>query len=77
MERNIGYEIKTLDNLIERRLRCEAKHKNKRLLTPIHVKIILYIIKNNNLIHQADLEREFKFRRSTVLGILKTMEKMI
>ncbi|MFV0250371.1 MAG: MarR family winged helix-turn-helix transcriptional regulator [Bacilli bacterium] len=72
----IGYEIKTLDNMIERSIISQSKNYNHQLLTPIQAKIIHFLVKNqDNIIYQNDIEREFKFRRSTATGIFQTMEK--
>jgi len=44
------------------------------LITPIQAHIIKYLV-DNEYVYQRDLEKIFEFRRSTILGILKTMEK--
>lgn len=74
MKESIGYEIKSLDNMIQRFIIKEAKNKNSLLITPVQAHIIKYLI-DNEKVYQRDLENVFKFRRSTVSGILKTMEK--
>lgn len=74
MEESVGYEIKSLDNMIQRVLIKEAKSKNSILITPVQAHIIKYLI-DNEKVYQRDLEKEFKIRRSTASGILKTMEK--
>ncbi len=72
----IGYEIKVLDNLIARKIICESKLKEKKLLNPIQGKILQYLFENfNKDVYQNDIEKQFNFRRSTISGILQTMEK--
>lgn len=76
MKKMIGCEIKTLDNLIERKMVEEGKLKKSIILTPIQAQIIRYLkLNSSKKIYQRDLERNFKYRRSTISGILKTMEK--
>ena len=60
-ERKISFEIKILDNMIERKI---FKGVDKRNLT-----------NKDKVIHQSDIEKEMLLRRSTISGILNTMEK--
>ncbi len=72
-ERKISFEIKMLDNMIERKL---FKGVNKRKLTNTQVRILKYLFDNKDkVIHQSDIEKEMLLRRSTISGILNTMEK--
>ena len=78
MEKNrTAYEIITLDNSIKR----FALNKGKSTLpfappSPMQMKIVQYLIDNeSNDIYQRDLEKVLNLRRSTISGILKTMEK--
>lgn len=73
MNRYIGYEIKDINNLLTRRIFLMYKNNNK-IITPIQYKIIDYLLINEKA-YQKDLEKEFNLRRSTISGILKTMEK--
>ena len=71
------YEIITLNNILERHLlnigKCEIP---KSPPSPIQIKIMHYLIENNDRdIYQRDLEKILNLRRSTISGILKTMEK--
>lgn len=76
-DKKTTYEIITLDNSIKR----FALNKGKSILpftppSPIQMRIIQYLIDNNkNDIYQRDLEKVLNLRRSTISGILKTMEK--
>ena len=45
-------------------------------ISPIQVRIVKYLVKQNNkAILQKDMEYIFNIRRSTVSGVIKTMEK--
>lgn len=73
-ERKIALEIKLLDNLIGRKLIQNEKDKKK--LSHVQVSIIKYLFENREkTIYQNDLESFLNVRRSTISGILKTLEK--
>lgn len=73
-ERKIAFEIKLLDNLISRKI-IENKKENKKL-SHVQVSILKYLIENKDkTVYQNDLETFLSVRRSTISGILKTMEK--
>ncbi len=73
-ERKIAFEIKLLDNLISRKI-IENKKENKKL-SHVQVSILKYLIENKEkTVYQNDLETFLSVRRSTISGILKTMEK--
>ena len=75
-ERSIGYEVKTLNNLIFRDLLSVSSRKGLDELTMMHGWIIGYLYKNQDRdVYQKDLETEFQITRSTVTSILKLMEK--
>ncbi|WKY44386.1 MarR family winged helix-turn-helix transcriptional regulator [Eubacteriaceae bacterium ES2] len=71
----IGFEIKTLSNRIRQYIN-EVMEKDPDI-TGIQGWIIGYISRHQNSqdIFQRDIEKEFNVRRSTVSGILNTMEK--
>ncbi len=71
----IGYEIKTLSNLIKRRIDNSAVFSEE--VTGMHGWIIRYLYHSRDKrdIFQRDIETEFSIRRSTVTGILQLMEK--
>ena len=77
IEKGIGYEIKTINNLIERKIILESKmNNNNNLVTMMQGKIMKYLFMNKNKkIYNKDIEEYLRLRRSTVSGILKTMEK--
>ncbi len=74
---NIVFEIKTLDNMINRKIITHAKQQQiPFLLSPVQLKIIHYLCTHRKeTIHQRDIEKIITSRRSTTSGILNTMEK--
>lgn len=74
MKEHVVYEIKTLSNLIDRDLMLTHKNMFNNLVTPTQLQIIKYIL-NHEETFQSDLEKYLKVRRSTISGILKTMER--
>lgn len=72
----IGFEIKSLDNLINRKMIAYAARNGVDELTVMHGWIIGYLYDNPGKdVFQKDIETEFSIARSTVTGILKLMEK--
>lgn len=72
----IGFEIRSLDNLISRQMIAYAARNGVDELTVMHGWIIGYLYDNlEREIFQKDIEAEFSIARSTVTGILKLMEK--
>ncbi|MDD2959668.1 MAG: MarR family winged helix-turn-helix transcriptional regulator [Lachnospiraceae bacterium] len=75
-DRRYGYEIKTLDNMIGRKVMSISIKNGMDQLTVMHGWIIGYLYKNQDQdIYQKDLEAKFCITRSTVTNILKLMEK--
>lgn len=73
-ERHIGLEIKTISNLMRRKMENEIR-KNENL-TGNHGYILGFLYHQQNKdIFQRDIEQEFSIRRSTATGILNIMEK--
>ncbi|MBQ7104311.1 MAG: MarR family transcriptional regulator [Bacilli bacterium] len=76
MRRIVGYELKTLDNLITRKILLKAKNAGYPALTTVQIRIMRYLFLNQDKeIYQRDIERNFVVRRSTASGIISTMEK--
>lgn len=76
MRRIVGYEVKTLENLITREIIATAKREGYPTLTTVQIRIMRYLFKNiDKEIYQKDIEKNFVVRRSTASGILDTMEK--
>lgn len=72
----IGFEIRSLNNLISRQMIAYAARNGVDELTVMHGWIIGYLYDNpEKEIFQKDIEAEFSIARSTVTGILKLMEK--
>lgn len=78
--KTIGFEVKSLVNLIKRCIYESAAESGLAGLTGVQGWIIGYLHKQMNDpdrpgVFQRDIEKEFKIRRSTATGILKLMEK--
>lgn len=75
-KRSIGFEIKTLNNMIAKKIIREAKEISGCLVSHVQIKIIHYLMENQNkVIFQKDIEKNLLVSRATVSGILNTMEK--
>ena len=75
---SIGFEIKTMSNLIKRGLDESGLDKDMEGLTSMQGWIIAFIYKKEQAlvdVFQRDLEKEFDIRRSTVTGLIKLMEQ--
>lgn len=74
---NIVFEIKVLDNMINRKVVTKIKQCNiPFLLSPVQVKILHFLLQHKTTdIYQKDIENLIESRRSTTSGILNTMEK--
>ena len=74
--RQIGFEIKTISNLIKRELNQQAFQNASEAMTGMQGWLVRYLYQRREEdVFQRDLEREFHIRRSTVTGILQGMEK--
>lgn len=72
----VGFEIKTVNNLLERDFKSLPIYDKFKNITCMHRWIIDYISEHEGKdIFQKDLEEEFSIRRSTATGILQLMEK--
>lgn len=76
MKRKVAFEIKKLDNLIDRKI-CQNIKKEKVInISHVQARVLRYLFVNKDkIIYQSDIEKEMDLRRSTISGILKTMEK--
>lgn len=73
---SIGHELAYTNNLIARRIARGGNNKYAMNISPIQVRIVKYLVKQNNkAILQKNMEYIFNIRRSTVSGVIKTMEK--
>lgn len=73
---SIGFQIHSLDNLIDRRRGMMGYGKTDAQITKMHMWILgfLYMHRETD-IFQKDVEAEFSITRSTVTNILQLMEK--
>ena len=72
-ERKIPFEIKMLDNMIDRKI---CKSVEKMNLTHTQARILRFLFTNKDkTIYQSDVEKEVGVRRSTISGILDTTVK--
>ena len=72
----IGYHIVNTEKLIGRYILDKFNKKAQHRVSPMQVMIMKYLLKNQNKkIFQQDICDTFNLRRSTVSGILTTMEK--
>ena len=75
-QRHVGFEIRTLSNLIKRKVDNLISNQYTVNVTGIHGWIMGYIYRSDDKdIFQKDIEEEFSIRRSTVTTILQLMEK--
>jgi DNA-binding MarR family transcriptional regulator len=75
MEKYIGFEIRTLANLLKREIYLTEKLENDNS-TNLHGVMIEYLVINQDKdIYQKNLEDEFAMRRSTATRMLQLMEK--
>lgn len=73
--RTIGFEIRTLNNLIKRHFESK-KPRELDASTGVHGWAIRYFYENRDRdIFQRDFEQRFSIRRSTATNMLKLMEK--
>ncbi len=74
--KSIGLEIKKIDNLIFRKLISFQKETLNISLSPAQIIIIKYLDENSDKeIYQSDIQKHFPMRKSTLSGVLDTMEK--
>jgi len=73
-DKRIGLEIRITQSLMTRYIIKHLK-KNDKFFSAIQIDIMIYLSKAEENVYQKDLEKEFNLRKSTISGILKTMEK--
>ncbi len=72
----ILFEIKEIDMLILRKVLNMSKNNNYSTFSPIQGRIVKYLLDNEDKkVFQRDLEKILGVRRSTISGVLQTMEK--
>lgn len=74
--KRIGFEVRTLSNLIRRNLNNSNAIKKADNVTGMHGYVIGYLYDHQDKdVFQKDLEEEFLIRRSTATVVLQLMEK--
>lgn len=74
--KSIGFEIKEINDLIIKKMMKAAMCEKRCMISPTQVKIIEYLCKiKDETVYQKDIEKTLNLKRSTVSGILDTMEK--
>ena len=75
-DRRLGFEIKTLSNLLKREIGSSRGGKYVANATGTNGFVIAYLAENADRdVFQRDLERKFSVRRSTMSNIIMRMEK--
>lgn len=72
---SIGYHIINTDKLIGHYILGKFDKKARHRVSPMQVMIMNYLLKTKGKVFQQDICDTFNLRRSTVSGILTTMEK--
>lgn len=74
-EEDLGFQIRTLANLIERRMNNIIDRNVGDDITPMHAMVLGYLHRSEGRdVYQRDIESQFDIARSTVTSILKLME---
>jgi DNA-binding MarR family transcriptional regulator len=72
----IGFQVRTLSNLIRRMVDQRAFPKGEKVPTGMHGWIMGYLYEHRDQdVFQRDIQEQFSIRRSTVTGVLQLMEK--
>lgn len=75
-QKNLIIEIKTVDSLIIRNIMNSLKKEMDLNISPMQMAILKFLHQNyTQKVYQKDIEKHFELRRSTISGILHTMEK--
>ena len=76
MHAHIGYQVKTLNNMITKKIIAYSSKSELDEVTVMHGWILGYLYDNRDKeIFQKDIEKEFEINKSTVTCIIKLMEK--
>lgn len=67
------FEIRNLEMVILKRISNDSFIRENNI-TPVQCEILNYLI-TNQIIYQKDIESKLNIRRSTISGVLHTMEK--
>lgn len=76
MHTHIGCQVKTLNNMITKKIIAYSSESELDEVTVMHGWILGYLYDNRDEeIFQKDIEKEFEINKSTVTCIIKLMEK--
>ena len=75
MNKSVSDEIKKIHNLTIRKMISLTKKENMDFISPSQIMIIKYLSESKKEVHQKDLGDCFPLRKSTICGIVKTMQK--
>lgn len=76
MRKSVLFELKEIDLLIAREIMHHTKTSENLPLSPVQARIINYLLEHKNeKVYQRDLEKFLGLRRSTISGVLQTMER--
>ena len=76
MRKSVLFELKEIDLLIAREIMHHTKISENLPLSPVQARIINYLLEHKNeKVYQRDLEKFLGLRRSTISGVLQTMER--
>lgn len=76
--REIGYEIRVLNNTIRNSINSMKLNKaieSNPHTTRLHAWVIGFVFHSKNPVYQKDIETEFQIKRSTASNLLASMEK--
>lgn len=77
-DREIGYEIRVLNNTIRNSINSMKLNKaieSNPHTTRLHAWVIGFVFHSKNPVYQKDIETEFQIKRSTASNLLASMEK--
>lgn len=77
-DREIGYEIRVLNNTIRNSINSMKLNKaieSNSHTTRLHAWVIGFVFHSKNPVYQKDIETEFQIKRSTASTLLASMEK--
>ena len=75
MNKSVSEEIKKIDNLTIRKIISFTKKEGIDSISPSQIMIIKYLSESKRGVYQKDLGKNFPLRKSTICGIVKTMQK--
>ena len=75
MNNSVSEEIKKIHNLTIRKMISLTKKENMDFISPSQIMIIKYLSESKKEVYQKDLGECFPLRKSTICGIVKTMQK--